>query len=127
MLLLRTHLEAKIDKKKKMVFLLVYLCLQMGLGLFQLGIQCVQLGIQCVQLGAQYSTWLLIQLTPKGVVVSFLKGVFLFYLQVVLCRDGSGSPVPLTKEAIKSAQLTYEGSFKDPEVVKHWSGSGNLR
>ena len=27
-----------------LVFLLVYLCLQMGLGLFQLGIQCVQLG-----------------------------------------------------------------------------------
>ena len=44
MLILRTHLEAKIDKKKKMVFLLVYLCLQMGLGLFQLGIQCFQLG-----------------------------------------------------------------------------------
>lgn len=36
-------------------------------------------------------------------------------------------PVPLTKEAIRSAQLTYEGSFKDPEVLKHWSGSGNLR
>ncbi|KAA6420956.1 MAG: adenylate cyclase [Trebouxia sp. A1-2] len=41
--------------------------------------------------------------------------------------DISGSPVPLTKEAIKSAQLTYQGSFKDPEVLKHWSGSGNLR
>ena len=36
-------------------------------------------------------------------------------------------PVPLTKEAIRSAQLTYQGSFKDPEVLKHWSGSGNLR
>lgn len=35
--------------------------------------------------------------------------------------------VPLTKEAIRSAQLTYEGSFKDPEALKHWSGSGNLR
>ncbi|KAL3159976.1 hypothetical protein ABBQ38_010364 [Trebouxia sp. C0009 RCD-2024] len=44
----------------------------------------------------------------------------------------SGEPaeihVPLTKEAIRTAQLhTYEGSFKDPEVLKHWSGSGNLR
>ncbi len=52
---------------------------------------------------------------------------FLFYSKVVLCRGDSGSPVLLTKEAIKSAQLTYEGSFKDPEVLKHWSGSGNLR
>ncbi|DBA82772.1 TPA: hypothetical protein ACH3X1_007000 [Trebouxia sp. C0004] len=41
--------------------------------------------------------------------------------------DGSGTPVPLTKEAIKSAQLNYQGSFKDPEVLRHWSGSGNLR
>ena len=76
---------------------------------------------------ARYKSWLRIQLTPKGIVLLFLKAFFLFFLQVVLCRDNSGSPVPLTKEAIKSAQLTYEGSFKDPEVLKHWSGSGNLR
>ncbi len=59
--------------------------------------------------------------------LSIREKVFLCYSKVVLYRDGSGSPVPLTKEAIKSAQLTYEGSFKDPEVLKHWSGSGNLR
>ena len=41
--------------------------------------------------------------------------------------DKADATVPLTKEAIRSAQLTYEGSFKDPEVLKHWSGSGNLR
>ena len=41
--------------------------------------------------------------------------------------DKAEATVPLTKEAIRSAQLTYEGSFKDPEVLKHWSGSGNLR
>ena len=45
----------------------------------------------------------------------------------LLCRDEGVPVVPLTKEAIKSAQLTYEGSFKDPEVLKHWSGSGNMR
>ena len=38
-----------------------------------------------------------------------------------------GPPVaPLTKDAIKNAQLSYVGSFKDPEVVAHWTGSGNI-
>lgn len=48
----------------------------------------------------------------------------------MLCYSGEPTEilVPLTKEAIRTAQLhTYEGSFKDPEVLKHWSGSGNLR
>ncbi len=46
-----------------------------------------------------------------------------------MCYSGQAAGVlPLTKEAIRTAQLhTYEGSFKDPEVLKHWSGSGNLR
>ena len=40
----------------------------------------------------------------------------------------AGQPTaPLTKDAIKSAQLSYVGSFKDPEVVAHWSGSGNMK
>ena len=40
----------------------------------------------------------------------------------------AGQPgAPLTKDAIKSAQLSYVGSFKDPEVVAHWSGSGNMK
>ena len=46
---------------------------------------------------------------------------------MAVCRDDAEAVVPLTKEAIKNAQFTYEGSFKDPEVLKHWSGSGNLR
>ena len=46
---------------------------------------------------------------------------------LLLCREDSAPVVPLTKEAIRNAQLSYVGSFKDPEVLKHWSGSGNLR
>lgn len=40
--------------------------------------------------------------------------------------EDAAPAAPLTKDAIKNAQLSYIGSFKDPEVVAHWSGSGNI-
>ena len=79
MLILRTHLEAKIDKKEKMVFLLVYLCLWFFfLSIFASRWVLVfsSLASSVSSLAARYSTWLLIQLTPKGVSRFFCKRGF---------------------------------------------------
>lgn len=43
-----------------------------------------------------------------------------------MSTEVSPPAAPLTKDAIKNAQLSYLGSFKDPEVVAHWSDSGNI-